>query len=76
VRTTVDLDDDVLAAVRSLARVQGRSLGMVISDLVRRGLSPVSRIDQGPGSFPIFEPPPGAPPLTIETVRAALEDEL
>jgi hypothetical protein len=74
VRTTVDLDDDVLAMVRSLARVQGRSLGLVISDLVRRGLSPTPRIDLGPGSFPTFEPPPDAPPLTIEAVRAALED--
>jgi hypothetical protein len=76
VRTTVDLDDDILAAVRSLARVQGRSLGVVISDLVRRGLSPVTTIDQGPRGFPSFEAPPGAPPLTVETVRAALEDEL
>ena len=74
-RTTVDLDDDVLMAVRSLARLQGRSLGVVISDLVRRGLSLVPRIAPGPGSFPTFEPPPGAAPLTVETVGAALDDD-
>ena len=75
----MDLDDDVLAAVRSLARAQGRSLGIVISDLVRRGLAPAVRaeqgLEQGPGGFPTFVPPLGARPLTAETVRAALDDE-
>ena len=71
----MDLDADVLDAVRSLARSQGRSLGYVLSELVRRALAPTTRLDQGPGGFPTFEPPPGTAPLTVETVRAALEDE-
>ena len=74
-RTTVDLDDEVLAAVRSLARAQGRSLGLVLSDLVRRALAPGSRIEEGPGGFPTFEPAVGTAPLTVETVQAALEDD-
>lgn len=39
-RTTLDLDDDVIAAARELASSQRRSLGSVISELARRGLMP------------------------------------
>ena len=38
VRTTLQLDDDVLAAARVLARQRRTSLGAVISALARRGL--------------------------------------
>lgn len=37
-RTTLQLDDDVLAAARTLARQQRLSLGAVISKLARQGL--------------------------------------
>jgi hypothetical protein len=36
---TVDLPSDVLAVVRSLARDEGRNLGEVVTDLIRRGLA-------------------------------------
>jgi Ribbon-helix-helix protein, copG family len=75
VRTTVDLDDDLLAGLRSLARAQGRSVSFVLSDLVRRALRPTPRLQEGAGGFPTFEPPAGAAPLTVEAVRAALDDE-
>ncbi len=37
-RTTLSIDDDVLCAVKSLARRQGRSAGEVLSELARRAL--------------------------------------
>jgi len=37
-RTTLAIDDDVLAAARVLAGRQRRSLGEVVSDLARRSL--------------------------------------
>ena len=37
-RTTLSIDDDVLYAVKSLARREGRSLGEVLSELARRAL--------------------------------------
>lgn len=37
-RTTIDIDDDLLVAVKEMARRQGRSAGAVISDLARRSL--------------------------------------
>lgn len=38
-RTTVTLDDDVLLAVKELARREARSVGQVLSELVRRALT-------------------------------------
>ena len=38
-RTTLDIADDVLAAVKELARRQGRTAGDVISTLARRALT-------------------------------------
>ena len=38
-RTTLDLDDDVLAAAKALGAAHGRTAGEVISDLARRGLA-------------------------------------
>ncbi|HOQ54214.1 MAG TPA: hypothetical protein PLF56_11455 [Micropruina sp.] len=37
-RTTLDLDDAVLAAARSLAKAERLSLGAAVSRLARRGL--------------------------------------
>ncbi len=38
-RTTLDLDDDVLAAARERARREGTSIGAVVSDLARQALT-------------------------------------
>ena len=37
-RTTLSIDDDVLYAVKGLARRQGRSAGEVLSELARQAL--------------------------------------
>lgn len=37
-RTTLSIDDDVLAAARERARREGRPIGEVISDLARQAL--------------------------------------
>lgn len=38
-RTTLDIDDDILAAAKDLARVEGKTAGQVLSDLARRALT-------------------------------------
>jgi hypothetical protein len=38
-RTTLDLDDDVLASAKEIARREGRTAGQVLSDLARRALT-------------------------------------
>jgi hypothetical protein len=39
VRTTLDIDIDVLGAARDLARSERRTIGGVISDMARRGFA-------------------------------------
>ncbi len=72
-RTTVNLDPDVVRAARSLAREQGRSLGAVLSDLARRGLEPPPELRYRKG-FPVFTVREGTAPLTPEMVARAAED--
>lgn len=38
-RTTLDIDDDVLQAAKELARREGKTAGRVVSELARRGLT-------------------------------------
>ena len=38
-RTTLDIEDDVLQAAKELAQREGRTAGQVLSDLARRGLA-------------------------------------
>ncbi|MGH9412078.1 MAG: CopG family transcriptional regulator, partial [Vicinamibacterales bacterium] len=39
-RTTLDIDDDILQAAKELAAMQRSTTGKVISQLARRGLAP------------------------------------
>jgi hypothetical protein len=74
VRTTLNLDDDVFEAARAIAQTERRAMGVVVSDLVRRGLVPQqARIDDE-GGFPVFRVGPGTAPITDEMVRGAMED--
>lgn len=72
-RTTVNLDEDVMRAIRSLARERGESLGSVISSLVREALRRPEPA-QYEMDVPVFRVRENAPPLTPEMVRSALED--
>lgn len=72
-RTTLDLDDDVVAAARELAAEQRRSLGSVVSELARRGLTP-AQVDTG-GDLPVIRVPAGSPSITAAMVRRALDED-
>lgn len=39
-RTTVDLEEDVLLAAKEIAKQRGTTLGRVLSDLARQALTP------------------------------------
>ena len=72
-RTTLDLDDDVLGAARALARAQGVSIGHAVSELVRVGLAPRPLVDDaGLAYFPV---PADAPVITDDMVAAAVDDD-
>jgi hypothetical protein len=72
-RTTLDLDDDVMSAARALARAEGSSMGTVISRLVRRGLRPAPPSPDE--DFPTFAVPADAPVFGPAEVAGALDDE-
>lgn len=74
VRTTITIDDDVLAAAKALAQQQGRPLGGVISDLARRALRR-PKPKHARNGIPLLPFKPGAKPVTLELVNA-LRDEL
>lgn len=58
VRTTLELDDTVLAAARSLARAEGLSLGAAVSTLAKRGMGAERdadpRVDLSYAPFPVL----------------------
>jgi hypothetical protein len=74
VRTTLDIDDDVIAAARELAASERRSLGAVVSELARRGLTP-ARVEVAGGGLPVIRVPAGTPAITPEMVRRALDED-
>ncbi len=61
-RTTVDIEDDVLAAAKELARMQHVSAGQVISRLMREALSgyrpAVTKVQPEVGNVAGFRPFP------------------
>lgn len=71
-RTTLDIDDDVLAAARAVARLEGRSLGRVVSALARRGLQPPQQAADD--DFPMFSVPAGTPVFGPDQVAEALDE--
>jgi hypothetical protein len=73
VRTTLQIDDDVLNDARGIAEAEGRSLGAVISELARRSLRPVGITTER--GFPVFDVPDDAPPITLDDVLRARDDE-
>ena len=72
VRTTLDLDDDVLAAARSIAAARKQTMGKVVSDLVRRSL--VTKLKKAPSGLPLLPRRPGVI-VTNELIDKLREDE-
>ena len=72
-RTTLQIDDDVLEAAREIATRDGRGLGAVLSELARRSLQPPSA-KRGRG-FPMFDVEPTAVPITAGDVARALDED-
>jgi hypothetical protein len=74
-RTTLSIDDDVLAAARSLAERQNKTIGEVVSALARQALQPTARRARERNGVPLLPRRAGAVPVTPELVNE-LRDEL
>ena len=72
-RTTVTIDNDVLAVARALAERNGTSLGSALSELARRGFKSASTAgDEGDGT--VFAVAADAEPITSEDVYRSLSE--
>jgi hypothetical protein len=76
VRTTLDIDDDVLQAAKEIGGLQKRTTGQVLSELARKALAPApharSRVRNG---VPLLPSRPDAPIMTMADVNR-LRDEV
>jgi hypothetical protein len=75
-RTTLEIDDDVMEAARKMARLKNRGIGRTISELARRGLmpdaSPARELQFG---IPVWKHGSGAIAVTSEMVRNLADEE-
>jgi hypothetical protein len=72
-RTTLDLDLDVLQAAKEIGATRGISAGQVVSELVRKALASASSTKVRNG-VPLLSRSAGSPPLTMAAVNR-LRDE-
>jgi hypothetical protein len=74
-RTTLAIDDDILAAAKHLAAREHKSVGEVISALARQGLTRSSRSPRSErNGIPLLPRRKSAVPVTLEFVNQ-LRDE-
>jgi len=74
-RTTLDVDDDVLQAVKELADYHRTTAGKMLSNLVRRALEPKSAAAVRNGVPVLPSRPAGAPILTMALVNELRDDD-
>ncbi len=72
-RTTLDVDEDVLLAARALAKQRGVTVGKALSDLARQALTRQAAVGTRHG-LPVFPVQPNAGVVTLELVNR-LRDE-
>lgn len=72
-RTTLEIDDDVLLAAKELAAAQKCTPGKVLSELARKPLGPSKKPVARRNGIPLLPPRKGARPVTSATVTSLLE---
>lgn len=75
-RTTLAIDDDVLAAAKGLAARQKKTLGEVVSELARQSLRPPAASAKSRSGVPLIPRSASAGPVTLEAVNALRDDSL
>ena len=75
VRTTLEIDDDVLLAVKEIAQANDLTAGKVLSGLARKGLERSQRTPKVRNGVPLLERSPGAPVLTLDLIKQLSEDD-
>ncbi|WP_249204662.1 CopG family transcriptional regulator [Burkholderia cenocepacia] len=76
-RTTIDIDDDVLAFARERAKPgSGTSIGKVISELARAALQRTTTNQTSRNGLPLMPTSATARSVTLDTVNQLRDDSL
>jgi hypothetical protein len=75
-RTTLNIDDDVLDTIRAMASRDRKPVGEVVSAMLRRAVEPPAASEaRKRNGIPLFPVAPNARMVTPEVVKELLEDE-
>lgn len=74
-RTTVDIDDEILLTVKQIAQQRRTTAGSVISALLRESLQPKSFATEYRHGVPVLPRRRNAPVVTIELVNRLLNED-
>ncbi|HKK49790.1 MAG TPA: hypothetical protein VJ932_11885 [Alkalispirochaeta sp.] len=78
-RTTVNLDEDIIDVARSMSLARGISLGSALSILARRGIrrsgGDTEGVEEDIDRFPTFSVTESVPSFSTEDVRRALDED-
>jgi hypothetical protein len=74
-RTTLNLDPDVLLAVKELAEIRGTTAGKVLSELARTALKAAREGGLVRNGVPLLEPTPDEGVVTSEVVDRLRDEE-
>lgn len=75
-RTTLELDDDILEAVKEIAELRRTTAGKVLSQLARKALTPPPPVAAVRNGVPLLpQRPEGSRILTMKFVNELRDDE-
>jgi hypothetical protein len=74
-RTTLDIDDDVLQAAKEIANSRQTTAGKVLSDLARKSLTPEAAAQRYRNGVPLLPRRPGARKVTSADVYRLRDEE-
>jgi len=74
-RTTLDIDEDVLQAAKELAMTRKSTAGKVLSELARKGLQPRDDQQEVRNGVPLLPAGEGKGPVTLEAVNRLLDED-
>jgi len=74
-RTTLDIDQDVLQIAKEMAALRKTTAGKVLSDLARQGLRPPDVTPSTRNGVPLLPPRPDERPVSMELVNKLRDQE-
>jgi hypothetical protein len=74
-RTTLDLDEDVLQAAKELADTYGITAGKMLSNLARKALTPTGPVPKVRNGVPLLPRRTGQEIMTMKLVNELRDEE-